>query len=68
MSLRQLAIDMGMQVEERVIPVEELAEFEEVGACGTAAVISPVKRIYDAELDKEYKYSSEPGKISIKTL
>ncbi len=66
MSLRQLAKDMGMQVEERVIPVEELSEFDEVGACGTAAVISPVKRIYDAQLDKEYIYSSEPGKMSLK--
>lgn len=66
MSLRQLAKDIGMNVEERIIPVEELAEFDEVGACGTAAVISPVKRIYDAELDKEYTYSREPGKVSVK--
>jgi branched-chain amino acid aminotransferase len=65
MSLRQLAKDMGMEVEERAIPVEELAEFNEVGACGTAAVISPVKRIYDAQLDKEYLYGSEPGKVSV---
>lgn len=40
MSLRQLARDMGLTVEERHIPVEELATFEECGACGTAAVIS----------------------------
>jgi branched-chain amino acid aminotransferase len=65
MSLRQLAKDMGMEVEERAIPVEELGEFDEVGACGTAAVISPVKRIYDAQLDKEYLYGSEPGKVSV---
>ena len=66
MSLRQLAADMGMTVEERKIPVEELAEFEEVGACGTAAVISPIKRVYDADLDKEYLYGKEPGTISQK--
>ena len=65
MSLRQLAKDMGMTVEERKIPVEELAEMDEVGACGTAAVISPVKRIYDADNDKEYLYDSNPGKISV---
>lgn len=65
MSLRQLAKDMGLDVEERTIPVEELAEFDEIGACGTAAVISPIKRIYDADLDKEYLYGSEPGKISV---
>jgi branched-chain amino acid aminotransferase len=66
MSLRQLAKDMGMKVEERKIPVEELAEMDEVGACGTAAVISPIKRIYDADNDKEYLYDSNPGKISVK--
>jgi len=66
MSLRQLAADMGMTVEERKIPVEELAEFEEVGACGTAAVISPIKRVYDADIDKEYTYGKEPGVVSQK--
>jgi branched-chain amino acid aminotransferase len=66
MSLRQLAQDMGLEVEERAIPVEELAEFDEIGACGTAAVISPIKRVYDSDLDKEYLYGNEPGKISIK--
>ena len=65
MSLRQLAADMGMKVEERQIAVEELAEFDEVGACGTAAVISPIKRVYDADQDKEYLYGSEPGKVSV---
>ncbi len=38
---------LGMEVEEREIPLEELAEFEECGLCGTAAVISPVGKIYD---------------------
>jgi branched-chain amino acid aminotransferase len=66
LSLRQLASDMGMKIEQRRILVEELAEMDEVGACGTAAVISPIKRIYDADLDKEYLYNNEPGKISVK--
>lgn len=39
-SLRQLARDMGLEVEDRLIPVEELRTFEECGGCGTAAVIS----------------------------
>ncbi len=65
MSLRQLAKDMGLEVEERAILTEELAEFDEIGACGTAAVISPIKRVYDADLDKEYLYGTEPGKISV---
>lgn len=66
MSLRQLAKDMGMKVEERQILVEELSEFDEVGACGTAAVISPVKRIYDADKGIEYLYGNDPGKVSVK--
>jgi branched-chain amino acid aminotransferase len=65
MSLRQLVKEMGMVVEERQIATEELAEFDEVGACGTAAVISPVKRIYDADKDIEYLYGTEPGKVSV---
>ena len=64
MSLRQLAADMGMKVEERQIPVEELSEFDEVGACGTAAVISPIKRVFDADKNMEYTYGTEPGKVS----
>jgi branched-chain amino acid aminotransferase len=66
LSLRQLAQDMGMNVEERQIEVEELAEFEEVGACGTAAVISPIKRVYDADNDIEYLFGTEPGKVSVR--
>jgi len=54
-----------MTVEERQIDVEELAEFDEVGACGTAAVISPVKRVYDADKDVEYLYGTEPGKVCV---
>lgn len=66
MSLMQLAEDLGLKVERRKVPVEELEEFSEVGACGTAAVISPVKRIYDEDLDKEYLYSYDPGPWSTK--
>jgi len=63
MSLRQLAKDLGMNVEERQIAAEELDEFDEVGACGTAAVISPIKRVYDADKDIEYFFGTEPGKV-----
>ena len=66
-SLMVLAEEMGMKVERRVIPVEELATFEEAGACGTAAVISPVGQIDDLDEDKSYVYSTdgEPGKVSL---
>ena len=38
---------LGLEVEERVIKVEELADFAECGLCGTAAVISPVGKVVD---------------------
>lgn len=65
-SLMILADEMGLKVEQRKIPYEEIAEFEEVGACGTAAVISPIKGIYDSDNDKWFKYGDEPGKWSEK--
>jgi branched-chain amino acid aminotransferase len=41
------AHDMGMQVETRPIDLrQELAEFQEMAACGTAAVLSPVGKIW----------------------
>lgn len=58
-SLMVLAGEMGLKVEQRRIPFEELESFEEVGACGTAAVISPVKGIYDADNDKWYRYGNQ---------
>jgi len=45
MSLMALARNMGMTVEKRPVPVEELDSFEEAGACGTAAVITPIRKI-----------------------
>ncbi|HNS47606.1 MAG TPA: aminotransferase class IV, partial [Bacteroidales bacterium] len=59
MCLRQLAKDLGMKVEQRHVPVEELEEFEEVGACGTAAVISPIGKIHDRETGKVYTYCKD---------
>ena len=67
-SLMQLAEDMGMKVERRQIPEDELATFEEAGACGTAAVISPIERIDDLENKKSYVISKDgkPGPICTK--
>ncbi len=65
-SLQQLAKDMGLTVECRQIPEEELATFDEAGACGTAAVISPIARIDDMENHRSYVFSKdgEPGPVS----
>ena len=66
MSLCQIAEDLGMKVERRKIPVEELASFEEVAACGTAAVISPINEITDRETGKTYKWGEEAGPVCTK--
>ena len=65
-SLMQLAEDLGMKVERRQIPEDELETFEEAGACGTAAVISPISYIDDLDTGKRYDFGAEPGKISKK--
>jgi branched-chain amino acid aminotransferase len=64
-SLMKLAVDLGLKVEQRSILVEELAAFEEAGACGTAAVISPIQRIDDYDENKSYVFSPDgkPGVI-----
>lgn len=38
---------LGMTVEHRPVRFEEVKDFAECGLCGTAAVISPVGKIYD---------------------
>lgn len=64
-SLMTLAEEMGLTVERRQILEEELDTFEEAGACGTAAVISPIQRIDDPEKNRSYIISKDgkPGKI-----
>jgi branched-chain amino acid aminotransferase len=68
MSLMQIAKDMGMEVERRPVAVEELAGFEEVGACGTAAIISPICSLVDRETGQTYEYCKDgkAGPVSTK--
>ena len=63
-SLITLAEEMGLKVERRHIHIDELETFEEAGACGTAAVISPIQRLDDYDTKKSYVYSPDgkPGK------
>ena len=67
-SLQTLAESMGMKVEIRPVPVEELADFEETGACGTAAVITPFGKVVDIENDITYSYGDgqNPGPVTTK--
>lgn len=63
-SLMTLAAELGYRVERRHIPFEELAEFTECGACGTAAVISPISRVIDPDNARIYEFGDQPGPVS----
>ena len=64
-SLMQIARDMGLVVEQRPVLLEEVPGFDEAGACGTAAVISPIGRIDDAETGETFVISKDgtPGPV-----
>jgi len=68
MSLLEIAASMGMKTESRRIPVGELSTFSETGACGTAAVITPIAKIVDPEKNMIYEYCTDgkPGPVSMK--
>lgn len=63
-----LARDLGYEIEERAISIDEVIESIESGVmtecfgCGTAAVISPIGTI--VYRDKTYTISEEPGGVS----
>ena len=57
-SLMQLARDMGIEVEQRHIPIEELESIQEAAACGTAAVAS----MYAGRGGGEYAYVMKHGR------
>lgn len=68
MSLLEIAPSIGLKTERRPVPVEELSSFSETGACGTAAVISPIGKIFDPETDTVYEYCRDgnPGPYTMK--
>ena len=71
MSLETVAAHLGMEVERRTVPVEELSTFEEVGECGTAVVITPVHKLVDKpflESDEETVYTYGDGMCGPKSL
>ena len=51
-TLQQLAIDNGYEVESRPVEFSEVETFDEVAACGTAVVVTPINKIVYGE--KEY--------------
>ena len=66
MSLQQIALDMGLKVEARPVPVEELATVEEAAECGTAAVAAPILQVDDIDTGVKYVISKngEPGPVT----
>jgi len=67
-SLQVIAADLGMKVEARQVEFTEVAGFEECGACGTAAVITPINKIVDIDHEKIYQIAKDgqPGPYSVK--
>ena len=61
-TLMQLARDFGMEVEQRHITVDEIPDFQEAAACGTA----PVGEIDDLVTGKKYVIAKDgkPGPIT----
>ena len=41
----QIARDLGLKVEQRPVPFEEVEDLAEVAACGTAVVLTPIQSI-----------------------
>ena len=64
-SLQQLAEDMGLTVERRPVPFEEIATFDEAAECGTAAVIAPISQIDDLDENKSFVIAKDgkPGPV-----
>ncbi|MBN2079924.1 MAG: branched-chain amino acid aminotransferase [Spirochaetes bacterium] len=65
-SLSVIARDMGMTVERRPVEVKELETFDEVGAVGTAAVITPVSHIRFRDRDYGYGDGDNAGPVITK--
>ena len=59
LSLQEIAKDLGIPVEVRPIAFDEVTNFAEVAACGTAVVITPVCQIERA--GQVYKTGPETG-------
>lgn len=59
--------DFGLAVEERPVRIDRLADFVEAGACGTAAVITPIGGIFhNGALHTFYADGKEPGPVTKK--
>lgn len=63
MSVQQIARDMGLTVEQRPVSVDELPTFDEAGALGTAAIITPVEAVTHRGVDHVYCTGGKAGPV-----
>ena len=66
-SLQMLADDLGLKVRREPIALDALDQFSEVGACGTAAVITPIHAIHHGDRVFRYGNKDEAGE-TLKSL
>jgi len=62
-TLQVIARDLGIEVEVRPVAFDELPEFTEIGACGTAVVVTPVWQIVRGEQVITVGSESEAGPV-----
>ena len=67
-SLCTLAGEMGLSVEIRRVSIDELAGFDEAGACGTAVTVAPISSITVAGEERTVDYGEKPGPVSMSLL
>jgi branched-chain amino acid aminotransferase len=65
-SLQILAKDMGFKVIKEPILISSLDQFKEVGACGTAAVITPIYAVQSGDRKFTFGNPDEAGKTLTK--
>lgn len=67
-SLCTLAEEMGLSVEVRRVSIDELGDFDEAAACGTAVTVAPIGSITLSDTGKTIEYGEEPGPVSMALL
>jgi branched-chain amino acid aminotransferase len=62
-SLSTIAKDMGMKIERRPIKITEIKKFSEIGAVGTAAVVTPVYLVHYRGKDFTFGNEEKAGPV-----
>jgi len=62
--LMTLAADRGIPVEARLVEYDEILDYREVGACGTATVVAPIASL--SRDDKKYEWHSHETLTSLR--